>query len=304
MAVSWNWDTVWPAANDFYRRVESVLGSTFFHPRTAIRLFQSEEERTAFEQRRDMLAPYVEPLPAIDLPHPFGGFAMPNAAVLDVKTYLAASHAFFRTIDADIDPQNDLIIRSDSVSLPRFEIEAAFVAFCQGYAGRGHPAFPWITFNPTRGDILSLEIPGFADDRIVHAGGWLARMPDGSYRAGSTYERERLDPIPDATGRAEVERIVRNIIDRPFTCRRSSHGRAADDSRKPARSGHSSVSASTGLFQRPRFKGIADRPVLCRDSWRGRSSERDAWMRMSMSRSCTAFRLDSPSRPMPSSVPS
>jgi glycine oxidase len=217
MAVSWNWDTVWPAAQDFYRRVESVLGTSFFHPRTAIRLFQSEEERTAFERRRDMLAPYVEPLPTIDVPHPFGGFVMPHAAVLDAKTYLAASHAFFRTIEEDIDPLRDLIIRSDSVSLSRFELEAESVAFCQGYAGRGHPLFPWITFNPTRGDILSLDIPGLVEDRIIHSGGWLARMSDGSYRAGSTYERERLDPIPDATGRAEVERIVRAITDRPFT---------------------------------------------------------------------------------------
>lgn len=217
MAVSWNWDTVWPVAQDFYRRVESVLGTSFFHPRTAIRLFQSEEERTAFEQRRDMLAPYVEPLQAIDMPHPFGGFAMPHAAILDAKTYLAASHAFFRTIEADIDAQRDVTIRSDSVSIPRFEMEGAVVVFCQGYAGRGHPRFPWITFNPTRGDILSLDIPGLVEDRIIHSGGWLARMPDGTYRAGSTYERERLEPIPDATGRAEVERIVRTITEQPFT---------------------------------------------------------------------------------------
>jgi glycine oxidase len=217
MAVSWNWDTVWPAAQDFYCRVESVLGTSFFHPRTALRLFQSEEERAAFEQRREMLAPYVEPLPAIDVQQPFGGFAMPHAAILDAKIYLAASHAFFRIIEADIDPQSDLIIRSESVLLPRLEWEAACVAFCQGYAGRGHPLFPWITFNPTRGDILSLEIPGFAEDRMIHSGGWLARMPDGRYRAGSTYERERLEPIPDARGRAEVERIVQNITNQPYT---------------------------------------------------------------------------------------
>lgn len=216
MAVSWNWDTVWPAAQEFYRRVETVLGTTFFHPRTAIRLFQSNEERKAFDERHGMLAPYIEALPSIDLPHPYGGFAMPHAAILDAKTYLAASHAFFRTVEADIDPQRDLIIRSDSVSLSRFGIEAAYVAFCQGYAGRGHPLFPWITFNPTRGDILSLEIPGLTEERIVHAGGWLARMPDGTYRAGSTYDRERLEPIPDQTSREEVEAKLRKIIDGPY----------------------------------------------------------------------------------------
>lgn len=217
MAISWNWDTVWPAAQDFYSRVESVLGTNVFHLRTAIRLFQSEEERKAFDERRGMLAPYVEPLPAIDLPHPFGGFAMQQAAILDAKTYLTASHAFFRTIESDIDPQRDLTIRSDSVSLPIFDLEASVVAFCQGYAGRGHPLFPWITFNPTRGDILSLEMPGFTEDRIIHSGGWLVRMPDGSYRAGSTYDRECLEPIPDAADRAEVERIVQNITGQPYT---------------------------------------------------------------------------------------
>ena len=93
------------------------------------------------------------------------------------------------------------------------------VVFCQGFAGRDDPSFPWVKFNPTKGDILTLDILGLVEERTIHSAGWLARANDGTYRAGSTYEREDLSHTPSATGRSEVEQKIRTMLGCPFTVR-------------------------------------------------------------------------------------
>ena len=206
IAISWNYDTLWPAAVEFYRWVEFATGKSLFHIRPAVRLFQSAEERDAFHDRAAKLAPYLVPIdPPIDdaFHQPFGGFAMAPAAVLDVAAYLAASREFFTVREFEFDVS----------AVPT----SSLVVYCQGYAGRENPSFPWVEFNPTKGDILTLDIPGLEENRTVHASGWLSRAADGSYRAGSTYERDDLDDAPTAIGRDEVVRKVRSFLSRPFT---------------------------------------------------------------------------------------
>ena len=208
MAISWNFATLWPAAVEFYRRVESIVGKSIFHIRPAVRLFQSAEERNAFHERAAMLAPYlvpIEPPLGESLIQPFGGFAMAPAAVLEVRAYLAVSREFFSVNEFEFDPS----------AVP----PSSTVVLCQGFAGRDDPSFPWVKFNPTKGDILTLEIPGVVEDRTVHSAGWLARSNDGTFRAGSTYEREDLSHTPSATGRSEVEQKIRTMLGCPFSVR-------------------------------------------------------------------------------------
>ncbi|MFO0937346.1 MAG: FAD-dependent oxidoreductase [Gemmataceae bacterium] len=207
MAISWNFDRLWPDAVAFYRRVEELTGKTVLHVRPAVRLFQSAEERDAFHQRQAMLAPY---LTAIDPPvptacrNPFGGFAMAPAGYLDVPSFLDLTRSMFE-------------VRERDVSTP--DEPDATVVRCTGFAGRNDKDFPWVLFNPTKGDFLRLEIPGCHEPRTIHAGGWISQAVDGTYRAGSTYERDNLNPTPTEAGRAEVERKIQSFLTVPYYVR-------------------------------------------------------------------------------------
>ena len=128
---------------------------------------------------------------------------MSPAAVLDVKTYLAKSRSFFTVVESDFDAS---LVAPDST-----------VVRCCGFAGRNDPAFPWVAFNPTKGDILSLAIPELNEARTIHAAGWLTRVADGTYRAGSTYERDDLTSVPTEAGRIEIERKLKTILKCPYT---------------------------------------------------------------------------------------
>jgi glycine/D-amino acid oxidase-like deaminating enzyme len=210
LAKSWRWDELYPAAVAFYRALEAETGAHFFHQRPALRLFASEAERAEYQRREpDVLRELVRPAGPVDgawYNAPFGGFEMPHAARLDVPRYLDVSREQFRTRGAFTPAEVD----------PRGPFDAHTVVLCRGFAPDSDPWFGWIKFNAAKGEMLTLRIPGFAEDRVVHRGVWLAPLGNETFRAGSTYAWDPLDAQPTPEGRAEIEAKLRTFFKLPY----------------------------------------------------------------------------------------
>jgi glycine/D-amino acid oxidase-like deaminating enzyme len=208
LAKSWRWDELYPAAVAFYRAVEAETGARFFHQHPAVRLFATEAERDEYRRRApDVLRGLVRPaekLDGYDAPH--GGFEMPTAARLDVPRYLDASREHFRARGAFTPTEID----------PRDGLGSRVVIFCCGFDRTADPWFGGIRFNAAQGEVLALRVPGFAEERVVHRGVWLAPAGGEVVRAGSTYSWEPLDAVPTPEGRATIEARVRAFLKRPF----------------------------------------------------------------------------------------
>jgi glycine oxidase len=219
LSASWRWQELRPAAERFYRSVEADTGATFFHPRPILRLFTSDAERKQFEDKR---ATFGELATAIDSPPehvamPFGGFAMPTAAQLDVRSYLDTSREWFRG--------RGLYTNGDYPGLPRASGERESTALaagsrltvcCTGYPPL--PPFDGVRFRPAKGEILTVRIPGLNETRVLNRSGfWVAPTSAPEvYRAGATYSWHELDCVPTAAGRAELEASLREVIRLPF----------------------------------------------------------------------------------------
>ena len=210
LAKSWRWDELYPAAVAFYRAAEADTGAPFFHQRPAVRLFANEAERDEFRRREGtILRGLVRPeryTNAEWFAAPFGGFEMPHAARLDVPSYLDASREHFRARGAYLAAEVD----------PRDAFDAATVILCRGFALDSDPWFGGIRFNAAKGEILTVRIPGLADERVVHRGVWLMPVGDEVFRVGSTYAWEPLDERPTPEGRAEIEAKLRAFLRLPF----------------------------------------------------------------------------------------
>ena len=201
-ALTWRLAELAPVAWEFYRRVESITGASFFHPGPAVRLFHTADERAFVESRAaTRFAGHVqvfdEPLDPAAFAQPFGGGVMTPAARLDVPAYLAASHVYFASQGCH---------RTDEVPAAA-DIAATLntrrVVFCQGFAA--NPLFPMVRFAASKGEILTLRMPGLSEGRTVNRHGqWLTRVGPETYRAGSTYDRAALDTTPTADGRAAI----------------------------------------------------------------------------------------------------
>lgn len=225
LVPSWRLDELWPAALTFYRRVESLTGSQFLHQQGQVRLFGSDLEVQRFAQRDlsdvSVAIRQSERLVDADIFNASrGGFEMPDAGRLDIATYLKATRDYFESSGAcepaEIDSGQDIQIETDGVALPRLGVRTRSLVFCQGFASRSNHWFKHIEFDATRGELLTVRVPGLQEKRIVGCGVWIAPLGHDLFRVGSTYDWNDLNAGPTSAGRDELCQRLREFLKLSF----------------------------------------------------------------------------------------
>lgn len=228
LTISPDWQKQWDLAQMFYERVENFTQAKPLRKTAMVRMLHSAEETDTLAARMqsDEVSRQVRhpPQPELDpaaFRSPLDSFEMREGGQLHVVQYLAASRQFFQReqayYTADIDLARDIILREDGVELPRCHLQATRLVFCQGYAGVSNPWFNTLSFNPAKGEILTVRIPGLKEERVIHGGLWLAPLGDERFRVGATYDWSRFDNVPTQEGREELETRLRKWLRLPFT---------------------------------------------------------------------------------------
>lgn len=220
LAPAWRYAEFLRTAEAFYRRVEVETGGHFFARRPIVRLFQTEDERDRYEKKHPGFGDAArEPTPPLsdEFSRPLGGFEMPTAAHLRVADYLAASRERFDDSFrvGSVEP-GELTIHPDEIAVPKWDLRAKVVVFCQGLWLRDNPLFRGVPFTPAKGEILTLRVPGLAEARVVNRGVWLLPVGGDTFLCGSTYDRDRLDHEPTPAGRDEICSRLSAFLRRPF----------------------------------------------------------------------------------------
>lgn len=209
LVKTWRLEELLPTAIRFYRRVEAEVGMGCFLHRPQLRLFadRKEQEVHGARQHGEFWGLVGEPDPPVDpgwFEAPLGGFQLATAHQLLTVPFLAESRKVLEVCTANVDPSTDLDVTPEGVSLPRLGVQGRFLTFCQGFAGAGNPWFPGIRFNSAKGEILTVRIPGLAEQRIVNRGVWLVPLGNDLFRTGSTYDHATHDCIPTSAARTEI----------------------------------------------------------------------------------------------------
>ena len=208
LSLSWRFAELWPAALEFYRRVERESGTVLFHQTPLLRLLDSERQVEKWMRRRDAsgYAELVDPSP--DVPgcfaSEFGGFEATSAGYLDTTAFIAATKLALG--DAW---QVGEVCPSD--------LDGGMVVFCEGMSAAANTLFDWVPFKPAKGEILTLHSAESPAERIINRGGvWLLPIGGDRFRAGATYDWGKTDSEPTAAGREEIERRLRRLLRVPY----------------------------------------------------------------------------------------
>ncbi|WP_166820340.1 NAD(P)/FAD-dependent oxidoreductase [Thalassoroseus pseudoceratinae] len=221
---TWRFDEFWSAATEFYRRVEQETGAAIFRIQPSVRIFATETERENYAKRLDagrLTGDTRPPNPSLnsrDFQVPFGAFEMPSAARLDVARFLELTRNrlertghYWKT---EIDSQSDIQPTSQAVRLPRLDLTAERLFFCEGIAAMRNPWFAELPFDPAAGEILTVRIPGLTESRTIHRGLWLTgeHSQQHVFRVGATYDREDLHGRRTSSGRDTILKQLRDFV--------------------------------------------------------------------------------------------
>ncbi|MGD8592923.1 MAG: FAD-dependent oxidoreductase [Gammaproteobacteria bacterium] len=210
LVKSWNVEQCLPAAVRFYRRLEAQWRKPLYHDKTIQRLFNSDQERDLWEQRRQQpqYQPYLGGLSESN--NPFGGCSIRQSGYLNTRELLSGVKVFLKQqklqqhdclIEACVNYQ-DFTLHGQGVTWKR--ISAKRVIFCEGHRIRDNPWFNTLPLQPAQGEILSLKVTKPLPDHIINSGKWLLPIEPDVVKVGATFQWQPLDSVPTDKGKQEL----------------------------------------------------------------------------------------------------
>jgi len=145
---------------------------------------------------------------------------MAPAGQLDTLSYLNSSRDHFsaanRYRQMHLDLQHDIKSQGAWWHVRRLAVRARCVVFCQGICSTTNPWFRNVHFDPCKGELLELQIPGVSLRTSVHRGIWLAPDSNDRFLLGATYDRSVTDDVITSRSRDELCGQLRSLLRRPF----------------------------------------------------------------------------------------
>lgn len=202
------------AAKKLYQNLALFFGWPFFYEKEQIRLFQSEDEITQWNKRKNQAdyAPFLgERFNAKDNNYlregSLGGFKQMQCGYLDTVALLDHLHSFFLDQACFINTQVDLgELRIDSEFIEWHGHTAKKVVFCDGYHLQHNKWFSWLPLQPVQGEILTLKTNSSMPNKIIQFGKWILPLSDGQFKLGASWQWQPLDEKPNDNASAELLR--------------------------------------------------------------------------------------------------
>lgn len=205
LVKSWRVDALLPAAREVYREIEAALGVTVWREMRVRRLLVDDRERRVAEEKfaRGELSPQVAARPDWD------GLWIEGAAHVETGRLLGAARAHWASRGR---------LREESCG--RIEEEAAkydLAIDCRGAAGAREPAFDFVPWEFSKGQLLSVAVGGLDPAVVLNRGHWVLPVADREAWVGATHEPVFADLAPTAAARAELEEEAAALLGRPFS---------------------------------------------------------------------------------------
>lgn len=212
MNPAWRQAEYLPKSLEYYRALEARCGEQLYYPHPVVRLFANEKEAAKFQRKKEQVQDWVlDEVASVDedtVHAEHGGFVMKHGGRLDTNAYLAAVRSEVEAagvyLQADFD-EVELEFAEDRVQWKNFSAER--VILCQGFSGLREGHFAWVPSRCAKGEMLTVQVEGLAEDSIFSRNGWMVPLGDQKWRAGATYEWDNLETIPTEEG-------CRNVLEK------------------------------------------------------------------------------------------
>jgi glycine/D-amino acid oxidase-like deaminating enzyme len=272
LAKTWLVEELFGELDTYYKELESLLPSRFYHPIGLFRPFTSEEHKKSSlaQIEKHALQDYIqvkEDEPKVEgfFKNTLGGMFSPQAGWIDLPLMLDLLEEYLKEKVSWTNAHFDfdlLTIREGNVSYK--EVESRKIIFCEGFYVKDNPHFNWLPFNPVKGETLLGTIKDYSPDFIVNQGKWLIPLGNDKVRLGATYSWHELDFKVSEKAREDLLATADKILKKEFTVESQQAGvRPATKDRRPIMGEHPQLK-SLVIFNGLGTKGVSLAPYFAK----------------------------------------
>jgi glycine/D-amino acid oxidase-like deaminating enzyme len=213
LAVTPQYDLFFRHALKTYSQISAELGGEFLIQKPIIRVLRNSEEwerchqlKTAPDSRSYVTGVHRAGRYGTTVHDPFGTLTIAKGGHLQTALLLKAMRKHFAEKKMLIDERlvyEDLKLGDGPVQWRSHTFDA--VIFCEGFKAKQNPWFKDLPYNFAKGEILRIAFESAPlPDAILCQRQWCLPLQDGTYLAGSTYDRDNINTLPSPEGEAYI----------------------------------------------------------------------------------------------------
>jgi glycine oxidase len=222
LTKTWMAETLFPYLQTFYRGLEELLNSRFYHSQSIYRPFVSVEEQNEWMGRSTYksIRPFIETISPVSLSNgevhdPVGGVLFRCSGYLDaakftesVKHYLIQKECY-REENFD-----EALLELGAAHVSYQNIQSDKIIFCRGVEELQGGYFSWLPIKPLKGEIIQVRMRPlkYLYNRRVYI---VPGREQGTHYVGATYDFG-LTREPTAKGLAELTAHLKELVKIPF----------------------------------------------------------------------------------------
>ncbi len=224
IVFSWKARELYDYATSFYERTESKLGEKFFHRKLILEVMGTAREYNDWQGR--LAQPEFSRLHKDEAINPeydnclqshAGKLLLGDSGWMDITRFLSVTEKHFSeqgklTKAKFIPGKLERIENGYRYELGKFQK----IIFCEGIDSFENLFWNYLPFNPARGEILNVSIPGLPEDHIIMSGIFILPLGNSVFRIGSTYSWNYPESKPTEQGLMELEKKLREAIRLPY----------------------------------------------------------------------------------------
>ncbi|WP_027419116.1 NAD(P)/FAD-dependent oxidoreductase [Crocinitomix catalasitica] len=209
--MSWKADVLLPFIDDFYPKIEKLLGVELLRKFSIHRVLTNIEEENNWSVKMadapiDQWLSFSENAQVDPNDHfkiEFGLGSVHSTGHLKVNLFLDASKDFFEKEGVRFIPELfDYNTIDDNIDY----------FFCEGAAILNNPFFEAVKMRPTHGDILTIKTKVEVCTDVINRNIFILPIGNCEYIVGSTYNWKIETPIPTEDGKAElIEKLAKLV---------------------------------------------------------------------------------------------
>lgn len=220
---TWLAEQLFPQLEMFYTRMESLLGVSFFYPRTLYRPFPSAADALGWERAENPFIRQIHLSSAYgsQVKDPHGGIELQSSGYCDTRVFIEAvrHHLIERNalVDADLTMENISTTEQATGHFEKMGWSARRIIWCEGIGINRNPLFRWLPVNPLKGEVMLVK-SDLPESPLFNRGVYL--VPDEYagekiFRAGATHDRSSVPGNTDE-GLSELRFRLDQLLTVPY----------------------------------------------------------------------------------------
>ncbi|UTW64017.1 FAD-dependent oxidoreductase [bacterium SCSIO 12741] len=216
-----------PYLRKFFGQIESEFGVEVHQDLPIYKLFHSHEEANNWAARctepgfdafmdKDLLpAGFVESAECS-----FGAGRVKQAGRVNLPLLLQTLQAYFLEKSLLVTGEiQDLQANTEGFELSLTDgktIQGQKVILCDGHLAKNENWFSYLPLGATKGDVLTVKIPGLKTDGVLNKGFFILPLGDDLFRVGATYEWGNSSYDLSEKGRQELLEKLEGVVQLPY----------------------------------------------------------------------------------------